>query len=87
MRISFDDTSSLHTLLYNLYISNDNVKVRNQTTQLYSQSTQMDIDKLASCCESLLGFGISFVFSVLENPNIWQSDFEPLGELEQKQVG
>ena len=54
---------------------------------MFCQNTQIDLEKLGSCCESLLGFGISFVFSVLENPNIWQSDFEPLGEANQKQVG
>ena len=50
------------------------------------QNSQIDDEKLASCAESLLAFGISFAFSVLENPNIWQSDFEPIGEAESKKV-
>lgn len=29
---------------------------------------------MTACCESLLAFGVSFIYSVLENPGIWQSD-------------
>ena len=40
---------------------------------------------MIACCESLLAFGISFIYSVLENPQIWDGDMLPFddpGQLE-----
>ena len=42
---------------------------------------------MTACCESLLAFGVSFIYSVLENPGIWQSDLLALdnpGQLEEQ---
>ena len=40
-------------------------------------------------CERILSFGISFMFSLLEDPNVWKSDFafeEPAEETKQDEL-
>ena len=45
--------------------------------------------KVGTVCERILSFGISFMFSLLEDPNVWRSDFAfeepPASEEESKQ--
>ena len=40
-----------------------------------SQLGSDEMGKIGLVCERILSFGISFMFSLLEDPNVWRSDF------------
>ena len=40
-----------------------------------------NFEKIGTVCERIVSYGISFMNSVLEDPNIWQSDMLPFNDI------
>jgi len=70
--------------LYRIYATKDENLDALQDT-LISFEEADDSDKLASTVESILSFGISYYYSVLEDPSIWQSEIAPWSPAEEEQ--
>ena len=38
------------------------------------------LEQIGLVCESIISYGVSFMFSLLEDPNIWRSSMIPIEE-------
>ena len=98
--LAFDDTSDLSKFLFNAYIHSDRIEndpetaMANPEAQVIAEQVGAagisDIEKIGTVCERILSYGISFIFSVLEDPNIWKSDFmgfEDVAEVQEETKG
>ena len=57
-----------------------NADAQTISTLLQSNSdsnNEVDLSAIGTVCERILSFGISFMFSLLEDPNVWRSTMLP----------
>ena len=47
-------------------------------TLLRDPTNEGNLEKIGSVCERILSYGICFMFSLLEDPNIWRSSMIPI---------
>ena len=87
--LAFDESSQISQFLFNAYIQCDRI-ANDSETALQNADAQVianifgqdnpDLEKLGTVSERILSFSICFMFSLLEDPNVWKSDFIPSGE-------
>ena len=87
--LAFDDQAPLAQFLFKAYLHCDRIENQPETALLNSDaqmlatllSSQSDeLSKIGTVCESVLSFSISFMFALLEDPNVWKSDCLPFEE-------